>query len=154
MMLNEFSERGGPTGLLLHAIGKNGNFVGARSSQSKINGMTGDTGNSSHISTVRIPALLRLDLFPRMHPPRRSPKISHVISAAAWGSHHECRRMLVRRKSPFDLGGTRSMVFRKAFVECRRVLGEESAPCFLMACTTNRSAEHPPPSPLPCYKHS
>ncbi|KAJ1348837.1 hypothetical protein KIN20_004230 [Parelaphostrongylus tenuis] len=44
MMLSESLERGGPTGLLLHAEGKNGRVAGTRSSHSTINGTTGDTG--------------------------------------------------------------------------------------------------------------
>ena len=45
MMLDESLKRAEPTGLLLHAIGKNGGFTGARSSHSTINGTTGDTGD-------------------------------------------------------------------------------------------------------------
>ncbi|KAJ1369491.1 hypothetical protein KIN20_030966 [Parelaphostrongylus tenuis] len=40
MMLSESIERGGPTGLLLHAIGKNGGVAGTGSSCSTINGTT------------------------------------------------------------------------------------------------------------------
>ena len=42
MMLDESLKRAEPTGLLLHATGKNGGFTGARSSHSTINGTTGD----------------------------------------------------------------------------------------------------------------
>ena len=38
--------RGEPTGLLLHATGKNGGFTGACSNHSTINGTTGDTGDT------------------------------------------------------------------------------------------------------------
>ncbi|KAJ1354435.1 hypothetical protein KIN20_031579 [Parelaphostrongylus tenuis] len=41
MMLSESLKRGRPTRLLLHAKGKNGSAVGARSSHSTINGTTG-----------------------------------------------------------------------------------------------------------------
>uniref|UniRef100_A0A0K0DPJ0 Reverse transcriptase domain-containing protein n=1 Tax=Angiostrongylus cantonensis TaxID=6313 RepID=A0A0K0DPJ0_ANGCA len=40
---DESLELAEPTGLLLHATGKNGGFTGARSSYSTINGNTGDT---------------------------------------------------------------------------------------------------------------
>ncbi|KAJ1372789.1 hypothetical protein KIN20_035046 [Parelaphostrongylus tenuis] len=48
MMLSESLERGGPTGLLLYAIGKNGRVAGTRSSHSTINGTTGDTVDQHH----------------------------------------------------------------------------------------------------------
>ena len=45
-MLDESLERAEPIGLLLHAIGTNGDLTGARSIHSMINGNTGDTGDT------------------------------------------------------------------------------------------------------------
>ncbi|KAJ1361820.1 hypothetical protein KIN20_021169 [Parelaphostrongylus tenuis] len=44
-MLSESLERGEPTGLFLHATGKDGGAAGALSGHSRINGATGDTGD-------------------------------------------------------------------------------------------------------------
>ena len=59
MMLNEFLERAEPIGQLLHAIGTNGRLVGARSSYSKINGTTGDTGDTDVSSRLVPPRFSR-----------------------------------------------------------------------------------------------
>uniref|UniRef100_A0A0K0DPL2 ADP-ribosylation factor-like protein 2-binding protein n=1 Tax=Angiostrongylus cantonensis TaxID=6313 RepID=A0A0K0DPL2_ANGCA len=48
-MLDESLKRAEPTGLLLHATGKNGGFTGARSSHSTIIDTTGDTGDTGDV---------------------------------------------------------------------------------------------------------